>query len=241
MKPSSNRGETVEYIRNYLLENGYKPGDRIPTQPELAKILDLPERSLRDGINILVNQGVLIPKGRAGTFVSNPQRENVVEPIRWFYETKDISDYELIHARVILERAIIRNVCSNRTTKDLLLLQAIVEKQGSGALSAKDELELDKAFHLQLVNSTHNRALDVVGNLIMLHLDMLYDRGLYPEDMDERFVDHQNIIDAVFEKNADLAEKLLVDHLERCYDFANSLPHNPLKEKVDIVQAKDLL
>lgn len=229
MKVNTTRGDTVECIRNFLLENGYKPGDRIPIQPALAKMLDVPERALRDGINILVNQGVLVPKGRAGTFVSNPQRENVVEPIRWFYETKDISDHELIHARVILERAIIRNVCENRTTKDLLFLQSIVDKQGSGELTAKEELELDKEFHLQLVNSTHNRALDVVGNLIMLHLDMLYDRGLYPEDFDERFVDHQNIIDAVFERNADLAEHLIVDHLERCYDFANSLPHNPLK------------
>lgn len=228
---NTNKGETVELIRNYLLDNGYKPGERIPTQAALAKILNLPDRSLREGINILVNQGVLIPKGRAGTFVSDPRRENVVEPIRWFYETKDISDYELIQARVILERAIIRNVCESRTTKDLLLLQTIVEKQGSCSLPAKEELALDKEFHLQLVSSTHNRALDIVGNLIMLHLDMLYDRGLYPADMEERHIDHQNIIDAIFERNQDQAEKLLVDHLEKCYAFANTLPHNPLKEK----------
>ena len=120
--------DAVEMIRSYLLENGYKPGDRIPTQSALAQILDLPDRSLREGINILVNQGVLIPKGRAGTFMSNPQRENVVEPIRWFYETKDISDYELIQARIILEKAVIGTVCENRSTKDLLLLQSIVER-----------------------------------------------------------------------------------------------------------------
>lgn len=232
MKQANNSGDTVEIIKSYLLDNGYKPGDRIPTQPDLAKILDLPERPLREGINILVNQGVLVPKGRAGTFVSNPQRENVVEPIRWFYETKDISDNELIHARVILERAIIRVACNNRTTKDMLLLQSIVDKQSGGGLGAKEELELDKEFHLQLVSSAHNKALEVVGNLVMLHLDMLYDRGLYPAEMDERSIDHQNILDAVFEKNADLAEKLLVAHLERCYAFADSLPCNPLKENV---------
>lgn len=231
MKSTSNKGDTVEIIRNYLLDNGYKPGDRIPTQPTLARILDLPDRSLREGINILVNQGVLVPKGRAGTFVSNPQQENVVEPIRWFYETKDISDNELIHARITLERAIIRDVCDNRTTKDLLLLQTIVEKQGNHLLTAKEELLLDKDFHLHLVSSTHNRALDIVGNLIMLHLDMLYDRGLYPENMAERHIDHQNIIDAIYERNKDLAEELIVNHLEKCYTFADTLPHNPLTLK----------
>ena len=226
----ANKSDTVELIKSYLLENGYQPGDRIPTQTALAATLHLPDRSLREGINILVNQGVLIPKGRAGTFVSNPQRETVVEPIRWLYETKDISDYELIQARIILERAIISTVCDNRTTKDLLLLQSIVEKQGSKSLSAKDELALDKEFHLQLVSSTHNSALDIVGNLIMLHLDMLYERGLYPENMDERCIDHQSIIDAVYDRNKALAENLIVDHLERCYAFADTLPHNPLTD-----------
>ena len=221
--------DAVEMIRSYLLENGYKPGDRIPTQSALAQILDLPDRSLREGINILVNQGVLIPKGRAGTFMSNPQRENVVEPIRWFYETKDISDYELIQARIILEKAVIGTVCENRSTKDLLLLQSIVEKQGSTPLPAKEELSLDKEFHLQLISSAHNKALDIVGNLTMLHLDMLYERGLYPEDMDERCIDHQSIIDAVYDRNKDLAEELIVSHLEKCYAFANTLPNNPLK------------
>ena len=40
-----------------------------------------------------------------------------------------------------------------------------------------------------------------------------------------------SFIDAIFERNQDQAEKLLVDHLEKCYAFANTLPHNPLKEK----------
>lgn len=231
MKSNNKRGDMVELIRNYLLDNGYRPGDRIPTQSDLAKILGLPERPLRESLNILVNQGVLIPKGRAGTFMSNPQRENVVEPIRWFYETKNIPDNELIHARVVLERAIIRDVCENRTTKDMLRLQDIVDAQGSGKLRPEEELKLDKEFHLQLVSSAHNRALDIVGNLIMLQLDMLYDRGLYPADMAERVVDHQSIIDAVHDKNADLAALLITDHLERCYKYADSLPQNPLKKQ----------
>lgn len=68
------------------------------------------------------------------------------------------------------------------------------------------------------------RALDIVGNLIMLHLDMLYERGLYPEDMDERYIDHQSIIDAVYDRNKKLAEELIVSHLEKvlcfCQHFA---------------------
>ncbi len=225
------KNKPVDEIKDYLLKNGYKPGHRIPTQLEFSEKLGISARLLRDGINILVNQGFLIPKGRAGTFVSNPQRESVVEPIRWFYETKNIPDYELIRARGVLETAIIKEACSNRTTKDLLLLQQIVDNQSVQDISSKEELILDKEFHIQLISCAHNKALDVVGNVVLLQLDLLYERGLYPSNDQIRPDDHQKILDAVYERNSSLAAELIATHIERCLALANCDIKNPSEIK----------
>ena len=219
---------TVDAIKEFLLSNGFKPGDRIPVQAELSTALGISSRRLHDGINLLVRQGFLIPKGRAGTFLANPERESVVEPIRWFYEIKNVSGYELIQARVILEKAIIAEACSNRTTKDVLLLQEIVDAQNTEDLTADQELDLDKQFHLHLINCAHNKALDIVGNVILLQLDLLYERGLYPMNDHLRPDDHQEIINAVYERNVDSATRLIETHIERCCTLANNASENPL-------------
>lgn len=224
------KNDTVDLIKSFLLNNGYKPGDRIPIQSELAEKLGISARHLRDGINVLVNQGFLVPKGRAGTFMTNPQRESVVEPIRWFYEIKDVSDYDLIKARVILEQAIICEACTNRTTKDLLLLQQIVDSQTGRSLPADLELQLDKDFHLHLIGSAHNKALDIVGNVILVQLDLLYAKDLYPKDDPLRSSDHQSIIDALYCRDEKRAVELITTHIERCCVLANSAPENPLFE-----------
>ena len=219
---------TVDEIKEYLLSNGYQPGDRIPIQAELSNALGVSSRRLHDAINILVKQGFLIPKGRAGTFLSNPERESVVEPIRWFYEIKNVSGYELIQARVVLEKAIIAEACSNRTTKDVLLLQEIVDAQNDEGLTADQELELDKQFHLHLINCAHNKALDIVGNVVLLQLDLLYERGLYPRNDHLRPDDHQDIIHAIYERNIESAKQLIEKHIERCCTLANNANENPL-------------
>ena len=225
------KNDTVDTIKAFLLNNGYKPGDRIPTQSELSETLGISARHLRDGINVLVNQGFLIPRGRAGTFMTNPQMESVVEPIRWFYEIKDVPSYDLILARVVLERAIICEACANRTTKDLLLLQQIVDSQTERPLPADRELQLDKDFHLQLVGSAHNKALDIVGNVILVQLDLLYTKNLYPKDDPLRSTDHQDIIDALFQRDEKRAVDLIKTHIERCYVLANSALENPLADQ----------
>lgn len=226
---AKNTANTVDMIKQYLLDNGYGPGDRIPVQSDLSAALGISSRRLHDGINILVTQGFLIPKGRAGTFMSNPRRESVVEPIRWFYEIKNVSGYELIQARVVLEKAIIAEACSNRTTKDVLLLQEIVDSQTAGKLTADQELETDKQFHLHLINCAHNKALDIVGNVILLQLDLLYERGLYPQNDRLRPDDHQQIVDAIYARDIESATQLIEKHIERCCTLANEAETNPLE------------
>ena len=221
--------EAVDKVKEYLLVNGFMPGERSPIKSELSAALGISARPLRDAINVLVNQGLLIPRGRAGTYMSNPERESVVEPIRWFYEIKQTPSYDLIQARIILERAIIAEACVTRTTKDLLMLQQIVDAQGQAGLSADAELKLDKEFHLQLVSCVHNKALDVVGNIILLQLDLVHERGLYPEDDHIRSSDHQKIIDLLFSRDVEKATEFITTHIERCCVIANEASDNPLE------------
>ena len=202
-------------IREYLNTKNFKPGDRIPTQAELSSILDISARPLREGVNILIRQGILVPKGRAGTFVANPKEHSVVEPIKWYFEANDVDEVDLITARAVLESAIVKEVCRNRTTKDLLLLQQWIDAQSEKEIPADREIEYDKNFHLQLMSSAHNKVLNIVANVILLQFGILYKRDLYPDQDIIRVRDHQAILDAVFQRDDETACKLAQQHIMR--------------------------
>jgi len=207
--------EAEKKIRDYLSSGNFKPGDRIPTQVELSAILDISYRPLRESINFLIRQGMLTPKGRAGTFLANPKEHSVVEPIKWFFEANNLDLVELITARAVLEGAIIKEACRNRSTKDLLLLQQWIDAQSEKGIHSDQEIEYDKKFHLQLMSSAHNQVLNIVANVILLQFETIYTRNLYPDQDIIRVRDHQDILDAVYDRDEEKAYKLAQMHIMR--------------------------
>ena len=65
----------IDQIRKNLLDRvvdgRYKPGDRLPSEPELAGMLGVSRNSLREAITLLENEGFLYRRKGIGTFVTH--------------------------------------------------------------------------------------------------------------------------------------------------------------------------
>ena len=59
-----------------LIQNGtYQPGDRLPTEMELCKQLDISRPTVRQAFQELINEGYITRQKAKGTFVSKPKVE----------------------------------------------------------------------------------------------------------------------------------------------------------------------
>ena len=68
-------------IRSWLLDGRYRPGDRLPTNPELCEYFSANNRTVAAGIKPLVREGFLETAPRRGTIVKNlpiPPKNNMV-------------------------------------------------------------------------------------------------------------------------------------------------------------------
>ena len=65
--------QIVEKIKNLLMEKKLKPGDKIPPEEELCKIFDVSRTTIRNAINRLVLEGILVRKKGKGTFITKPK------------------------------------------------------------------------------------------------------------------------------------------------------------------------
>lgn len=57
-------------ILDYIRQNKLKRGDRLPTEADLSKQLEIGRMSLREGLNALKNEGIILSVQGSGTFVA---------------------------------------------------------------------------------------------------------------------------------------------------------------------------
>ena len=78
----------IERIKNDLRDNitsgGLKPGERLPSEPELAAVLGVSRNSLREAMSLLENEGFLHRRQGVGTFIteSGPIVRGGIERLR---------------------------------------------------------------------------------------------------------------------------------------------------------------
>ena len=71
----------IDRLTGAIIEGELKPGDKIPTEPELAEELQVGRNSVREAIRILVAYGVLEIRRPEGTFVCNGFSTQIINPM----------------------------------------------------------------------------------------------------------------------------------------------------------------
>ena len=61
----------AKVLRERIVAQGLEPGDRLPSEPELARSLGVSRPSLREGITLLEEDGVVVRLHGSGTYVSH--------------------------------------------------------------------------------------------------------------------------------------------------------------------------
>lgn len=95
-----------ELIRNAIREKGLVPGDPIPSERELVEQYQISRPTVRQAINELVNEGLLVREKGRGTFVAKPKLD------QWFLTnmlsfTKEMSLKGLSHSTRVLDLRVV--------------------------------------------------------------------------------------------------------------------------------------
>jgi len=65
--------QVEEHIKKLLSSSDFSPGDRIPSEREIAATLNVNRLTVRRGVNILIQSGLLESNGTSGTRVAPPR------------------------------------------------------------------------------------------------------------------------------------------------------------------------
>jgi GntR family transcriptional repressor for pyruvate dehydrogenase complex len=208
--------QIVEKLVSMIAEGKFKPSDRLPPEPELMKQFHVGRSSIREAIGALSLIGVLTVNHGRGTVVNSSLDKALSKSLGWVISTMGPDKVrDLVEARVELEQAIVRLAVERATEEDLAEIRYHHERLRTSKKGSKKLSRSDLAFHTALAKASHNDIL--IGLISELRQPMrrwMEQKASVDWGYDKVFEQHENILKAVVERDAERAQSALRNHLE---------------------------
>ncbi|NIP49902.1 MAG: FadR family transcriptional regulator, partial [Gammaproteobacteria bacterium] len=89
IRPKKISEEIVNQIKQLISSGELKPGDRIPSERELASLLGVSRPSVREAIMVLEAMGFLESRQGGGTYVKALTESSIMDPLAKLVEKRD--------------------------------------------------------------------------------------------------------------------------------------------------------
>lgn len=207
-------GRLLEMIRGGEL----RPGDKIPTEGELCKLLGASRTVIREGIRGLARMNVVAVLPGRGTYVNaDPDILVDSESLAVALEREMIeSIYEV---RSILDTGIARYAAMKATDSDVANIERALQKTWeliqATSVDLDSSLKGDEEFHRALCEAAHNRVLQKIAWPIINHQILKFWRHRTPslEIVKKALRGHERIADAVKRRDPEAAQREMEKHL----------------------------
>lgn len=203
-------------IEQLIVDGHLKPGDRLPSERQLAHQFGVSRTVVREAVRSLAAKNLLQVQAGSGTIVSTPSAESVAETMSLFLRVGQLElDYEKVHeVRRTLEIAIAGLAAERRSAADIAEMEEILQ-QARRIRGDRDEFAAnDVAFHAALARATHNELytllLDSVADIMLRVRQMAFD---VPEMPTRALMHHADILARVKAGDADAARDAMRGHL----------------------------
>jgi len=164
--------QIAEQIRLGILRGELPPGQRLPSEAELATEFAVSRGTIRETMKLLSAQRLVeATRGAAGgTFVRLPEPVDVAaamgDTITLWFNAGSTSVAEVNDAREWIERACTIMAARHRTEAELESIRAAVEAMEAPGIEMDEMLEIDIDFHVAVSRAAHNAVLELAMNAI---------------------------------------------------------------------------
>lgn len=206
----------ADYIKDLIDDEKFQAGEKIPSEREMCKKLNVSRNSIREAYKILDARGYLKIKHGDGVYVAN--YEDNIQNVTKNVFLKNDRVVELFTIRKVLETTAVKLAMNNLHEKELKELRYLLEyiKQTLKEEIPFEELStLDEKFHLTITRISGNSILlRIMMSLISLIGETRFETLKIPGRMELSSKQHIKILKAMLKGDKDLSEKYMFEHLD---------------------------
>lgn len=219
--PINKRKELTEEVIDSLVEliRELEPGDRIPSEMELAEREGVARGTIREAIRALVSRNVLEIKRGKGTFVADFPG---ISEDPWgvgFSSNIIVAKDEVLELRTILEPNIAALAAERATDEDIAEIERLCDETEDKIRKDINHSKSDREFHMAISRATHNNILTIIVKQMFTITSFDYIPEMHRDDMRE-MLDftisiHRQVLDAITARDPGKASEAMARHLIR--------------------------
>lgn len=209
--------EIVNQFKQMIKNGELKPGEKLPSERELAKMFNVGRSSVREALQVLSSIG-FVKKTAEGSFINDNFSLNHLD---FTYSLLlNENDYEqLYEARKVIEITIVELAAKKADVEDIDSLEEVLSDMSNKTADIEEYARLDAEFHLNIALASKNKVLyEFISTISDLLMNQVAEKFKRKKDKDpdityKVFQEHKNILEAIKNKNTLKAKKLMYDHL----------------------------
>jgi GntR family transcriptional repressor for pyruvate dehydrogenase complex len=206
--------EVAKQIERLILKK-LKPGDKLPSERELAETLQVSRSSIRDAIRGLELLGLVEPRQGAGTIVRERSTDSVANPFASALKRRQNLVTELLDFRKMLEPPLAARAAANASVDEISEMEEILQRQEKTQGQGDPAIAEDAEFHYSIALASGN---SVVLKVIDTLMDLLRDtreQSLQVEGRAQKsLAGHRRILAAIKRHDAEAAKSAMRRHIE---------------------------
>lgn len=210
--------QVIDRLTYAMIYRELRPGDKLPTEMELAANFGVGRNSIREAIKILVSFGVLDIRRPEGTFVANGFSNKMINPLLYGIILDQSDSLEsLKELREWIDFGILELAITKSVPEDLFQIEEQLRKLFTEINNGDAEKVFiaDDNFHEAISMAAHNSLLGQIAKVVRtltseMRMNTIRNMiKLYKGD--ELKIAHENLFKVVKFKNHDVARRMLVD------------------------------
>nr|WP_257985607.1 GntR family transcriptional regulator [Bacillus sp. V5-8f] len=146
----------VEKLRNMIDTDGLLPGDKIPSERELAERLNVGRSSVREALRALELLGLIETRRGEGTFIKDFQEHRLVELLGAFFLQNPQIQGNLLETKYLIEMDCLRTIITSCSDSEVeMLLNWVVQRSFD-----------DESFFQKIAEVNRNKLLERIWRII---------------------------------------------------------------------------
>lgn len=148
-------------IEREILAGTLRPGDEVGTELELSRQFAVNRSTVREGIRVLEQSGLVERRAGRRLFVIRPQPRSLSNRMARAMVLHDVTFADVFGAALVLEVGAAEAAARHATPADLAALDANQALARAAQNNPEQLAALDAAFHQLVARAAHNRVLEM--------------------------------------------------------------------------------
>ncbi|UCD80434.1 MAG: FadR family transcriptional regulator [Desulfobacterales bacterium] len=216
VKTNKKSDEVYNQLFSLISSGKLSPGDKIPSERELAAELRISRQSIREALNRAEVMGLIKVRQGEGSFILSSVKGALKPPLTLIIEQEAARIFEFLEIRKLVEGWCAEKAALQATGEDLQSMRQILSKMKKVASKDKQWEELDLALHLSFAKATHN----VIAVHIMEALKVNFGPFFTftksmpsSEKIEVLWQHHYEIFKAIERREPETAKRKVIEHL----------------------------